>query len=283
MRTYLEQAVADASGSTVDFLHDIVDGYPAAVIGDLLGVPPGDLLRLSELADAITRAQFSLDASTIEPLTAAAMECDTYLRRLIAAKRREPGEDILSRLTQLEVDGDRLDDEEIVSISSSVLNAGIDTTRHQSCLAVTLLAEHPEQFERLRADPSLVPNAVEEVLRYRPVTPLLTRLTRAAVDVAGIPVEAGTILSLAVAAANRDPSLNPDEPGRFDVGRHAPRHLTFGFGAHYCLGAALARRELTELLHVLVRSFPSIELVGPAPRRPVMGVYGVQALTIAAS
>jgi cytochrome P450 len=282
MRSHLENVLSSAHGATLDFLNVVVGGYPAAVIGDVLGVPEKDLPRLAELADAITSAQFSLDATTIEPLTAAALECDAYLRKLIAAKRQEPGDDILSHLTRLEVDGDRLDDEEIVSISSSVLNAGIDTTRHQSCLAMTLFAEYPEQWTALRDDPSLIPNAVEEILRFRPVTPLLTRLCRRPIRVAESDVDAGTIVSLAAAAANRDPSFNSGDVNEFDIGRESPRHLTFGFGAHYCLGAALARRELAELLRVMGENFSAIEIIGPVPRRPVMGVYGVRALTIAA-
>ena len=283
MRTYVEQRLDAQTGDRVDFLNDIVAGYPATVIGGMLGVPEEDLPKLQTAADAITKAQFSLNRDAVDELASVAFEMDDYLRALVDSKRANPEDDLLSNLVQMEVDGDRLADEEIVSITASVLNAGIDTTRHQSCLAVTVFAEHPDQWAVLREDPELAANAVEEVLRFRPVTPLLARLNREPFEYAGVEYQARTFISLAVAMANRDPVLNQGDPNQFDIRREAPRHLTFGFGPHFCLGAALARLELIELFKVMAERFPTIELIGDVPRRPVMGVYGVKALVLARS
>jgi cytochrome P450 len=236
---------------------------------------------LETAADAITKAQFSLSTGAIDELAAVAFEMDDYLRDLVGEKRTNPDDDLLSRLAFTEVDGDRLETEEIVSITASVLNAGMDTTRHQACLTVTAFAEHGDQWALLRSDPTLASNAVEEAMRFRPVTPLLTRVNRKPVRVQDTDYPAGTFMSLAVVTANRDEALNPGDPHAFDIARDSPRHLAFGHGPHYCLGAALARLELTVLLSVMAERFSSIEIVGDVPRRPVMGVYGVKELVLA--
>jgi cytochrome P450 len=281
MQAFLQQRFDTQAGDSIDFLNNIVSGYPAAVIGGMLGVPEDDLPWLETAADAITKAQFSLNADAIDGLAKVAFEVDDYLRALVDAKRSQPVDDLLSRLVQMEVDGDRLDDDEIVSITASVLNAGMDTTRHQSCLAVTVFADHPDAWPVLRAQPELVPNAVEEAVRLRPVTPLLTRMNREPFAHAGVEYPPRTFISLAVAVANVDPQLNPDRPDQFDVRREESRHLSFGFGPHFCLGAALARLELVELFKVMVERLDRVECVGDVPRRPPMGVYGVTELVLA--
>jgi cytochrome P450 len=283
MRAFVEQRFDAQTGDQIDFLNDVVSGYPASVIGGMLGVPSDDLPKLEAASDAITKAQFSLNLEAVDALAKVAFEMDDYLRDLVDAKRADPTDDLLSQLVELEVDGDRLADEEIVSITASMLNAGMDTVRHQSCLAVATFAAHPEQWAVLRAHPELAGNAVEEVLRFCPVTPLLTRMNREPFEHAGVQYPARTFISLAVAAANRDAELNEIAPNCFDIRREAPRHLAFGFGPHYCLGAALARVELVELFKVMATRLETIELVGDVPRRPVMGVYGVKELVLARS
>ena len=281
MRSYLEvQLDARAADGVIDILDGVVAGYPGTVICDMLGVPEGDVDHLASLADSIVKAQFSLNLETFEEFAVAATEFDRYLYELVDAKRGSPGDDMISELLTTEIDGDRLSDDDIVSISSSVLNAGMDTTRHQSCLAFTIFGEYPEQWSLLRGRRDLVPNAVEEVLRFRPVTPLLSRLNREAFEYEGFVFPARSFISLAAAAANRDPELNPERPERFDVTRLDPHHFTFGFGPHFCLGAALARLELVQLLGVMLDRFESVELVGPVPRRPALGVYGVKSLEL---
>jgi cytochrome P450 len=279
MREHLKARLDSAQGS-VDFLGDIVGGYPAAIIGGLLGLPDSDLPYLTSIAEVITSSQFSMDVERAHAYLAAAAECDEYLGALVRSKRQRPSDDILTQLTQVEIDQDSLSDNEIVALCASLMNAGIDTTRNQAALGMMLFGTFPAQWDRLRADPTLVANAVEEILRFLPVTPLLTRLNTAPVIVDGVEIPERTYISLGVAAANRDRALNGGDPKNFDVARINPRHFTFGHGAHFCLGAALARLELHELLFQLVVRFRSVQVIGPVPRRPVMGVYGVTSLKL---
>lgn len=279
MRDFLNARLDDVDGKT-DFLTDVVGAYPAQVIGGLLGLPASDLSYLTTIAKLITGAQFSMDVERARDYLAAATECDAYLGDLVKLKRRSPGDDILTRLTQVEVDNQKLTNQEIVSLCASLMNAGIDTTRNQASLGMTLFAAFPEQWNSLRADSDVVGCAVEEVLRFRPVTPLLTRLNTEPVQVGDTEIAEGTYISLGVAVANRDPALTDGDPSTFDVSRSTPRHFTFGHGAHFCIGAALARLELRELLSEMAKRFRGIDVVGPAPRRPAMGVYGVTELTL---
>jgi cytochrome P450 len=279
MRAYLVPRLDHVDGE-VDFIGEIVGDYPAAIIGGLLGLPAADLPHLTSIAQVITSSQFSMDVERAHQYLAAAAECDAYLADLVASKRQVPGDDILTHLTQVEVEGDSLSDAEIVSLCASLMNAGIDTTRSQISLGMTLFARYPEQWNRLRDERVLVGNAVEEILRFLPVTPLLTRLNTEALTFDGVDLPERTYISLGVAAANRDMTFNTGDASEFDVSRPNPRHLTFGHGAHFCLGAALARLEMRELLTQMVSRFATVEVVGQAPRRPAMGVYGVKSLTL---
>jgi cytochrome P450 len=281
-REYVEARLDEATGDEIDFLDDLVGWYPGAVVGGVLGVPPSDIPMLSARADVLVSAQFSFDRSVVEHVVETALELDAYLLSLVEAKRAEGStDDLLSSLLVAEIDGDRLTDDEIVSLAGSIINAGIDTTRQQASLAVALFADHPDEWAALREDPSLVPNAVEEVLRFSPVVPWLTRVCREPLEFRGQQFVAGDVLMLSVARANRDTELNPDRPDEFDVRRDNPRHITFGFGAHFCLGAALARLELVELFSVLVERLPTIRIVGEVPRRVPLGPYGVKSLRLA--
>jgi cytochrome P450 len=281
-REYVEARLDEATGDEIDFLDDLVGRYPGAVVGGVLGVPASDIPMLSARADVLVSAQFSFDRSVVEHVVETALELDAYFLALIESKRAEGStDDLLSSLLAAEIDGDRLTDDEIVSLAGSIVNAGIDTTRQQASLAVALFAEHPDQWSVLREEPALVPNAVEEVLRFSPVVPWLTRVCREPLAFRGQHFAAGDLLLLSVARANRDPDLNPGTPDEFDVRRDTPRHITFGFGAHFCLGAALARLELVELFSVLVERFPTIRIVGDAPRRVPLGPYGVKSLRLA--
>src|SRR5690242_6131483 len=137
MRDYLTSRL-DAADGVVDFVNEVVGDYPAAIIGGLLGLPDVDLPHLTSMAEAITSSQFSLDVDRARRYMAAAADCDAYLTDLVASKRRNPGDDILTHLVQVEIDGDSLSEAEIVSLCASLMNAGIDTTRHQISLGMTL-------------------------------------------------------------------------------------------------------------------------------------------------
>ena len=280
-RRYLATRLNVYAADQLDFLKDIVAEYPASVIAGVLGIPEKDLSFVSGLADVIVGAQFSFQDLGPEKIGEAALQLDAYLENLVSEKRMHPTGDLMSSLIREEVEGERLSDVEVVSLSASILNAAIDTTRHQSCLALTLFAAYPEQWTALRGDPELVRNAVEEVLRFRPVVPLLSRVTYQQIELDCLSIEPGVFISLALVLANRDPELNPGDPHSFQIDRASPRHLTFGFGPHFCLGASLARMELAELFGIMLERFSNISLVGDAGRRASLGTYGVRSLVIA--
>jgi cytochrome P450 len=146
----------------------------------------------------------------------------------------------------------------------NLLFAGHDTTKTGLSIALMVLGNHPGQLAAVRARPGLVAGAVEETLRYEPLIALTTRRASEEVEVAGVRIPAGSVLALSVMSANRDPRQYPD-PDRFDVTREANHHLTFGYGAHHCIGASLARAEMQESLDVLLRRFDRVELLDPHP------------------
>jgi cytochrome P450 len=159
-------------------------------------------------------------------------------------------------------------------IASVVLSAGTDTTRNQLAAAVQVFCDHPDQWAMLAAHPELAPRAVEETMRHTPVVRGAYRTTAEDVELAGVPIPAGTIVVASTAAANRDPSVYPD-PERFDIAREAPEQmLTFGGGFHYCLGVHLAKAELAVALTTLATRMPGIRRTGPAPWKSMLGITG---------
>lgn len=205
--------------------------------------------------------------------------CSTNADGLLAARREDPGEDLVSTLLAAEADGDRLSDVECVNLVLNVLIGGVDTTQSQLAHAVRLLAEHPDQWAALRADPALAPGAVEEALRYEPITPFTARIVVEDMEVRGVSFPAGTVVFVASVTANRDDVPDPD---RFDITRTGgPRMTTFGAGIHYCLGANLARAELQEALAFLAARIATLELDGVPTYAGVTGIYGLDALPVA--
>jgi cytochrome P450 len=195
-----------------------------------------------------------------------------------AARWASPGEDLVSTLLAAESEGDRLSDVECVNLVLNVLIGGVDTTQSQLAHAIRLLAEHPDQWAALRADPSLAPGAVEEALRYEPITPFTARIVVEDMEVRGVAFPAGTVVFVASVSANRD---GVEDPERFDIARaEGPRTTTFGAGIHYCLGANLARAELQEALGFLATHIDSLELDGEPVYGGVTGIYGLDSLPI---
>ena len=199
----------------------------------------------------------------------AAAEMRSYGRERIAASRAEPGDDLVTRLLEAEVDGHRLSEDDVIAMITGFVFAGAETTRRQLTAAIVLLAEHPDDWERLAADPELIPTAVEEILRHRGIISGLTRRAEEPFerDDLGVP-EGGRVL-LSFDTANRDPARFYD-PDAFVLDRpDAHAHLTFGWGPHLCVGAGLARLELTEALRTLTSRFgpPTVEAVGASTGR----------------
>ncbi len=265
-----------------EFVDDIARPYPIPVICALLGAPRQDWQRFSRWAEGIFKiVSFDCDLVEEEPMILRAWdEFDGYIDQMIADRREDLTDDLLSELIRTEDDGDRLDASELRMLAFSVLIAGTDTTRSQLAASMQVLCEHPEQWELLRDDPGLAMRAVEETMRHSPSMCSTVRSALDDVTVGGVTFPAGTFIIVNTYAANRDQTVY-DDPARFDITRSDPPPiLTFGGGAHYCLGANLARRELCEALVIIARRMSNPRVAGPAPWKPLLGMSGPTSLPI---
>jgi cytochrome P450 len=256
----------EAAGDSCEFVSAFAEPLPPEVFAILFGLPIEDRVRMGQWAAAIAKA-FTLqmapgDADIVER---AAAEMRAYGHERIAASRAAPGDDLVTRLVEAEVDGQRLSDDDVIAMLTGFVFAGAETTRRQLTAAITVLAEHPDSWERLAADPSLLPTAVDEILRLRPIVSGLTRRAEEPFDRDDLSVEPGGRLLLSFTTANRDPERF-ERPDDFEIDRtEAHAHLTFGWGPHLCVGAGLARLELAESLGALTSRFapPVVEESGP--------------------
>ena len=266
------------SGSC-DFVTDVAQWLPMIMIGDQLGVPSEERGRLLEWSDAMVSA--SADGVGVERATAAYTEYREFAERAIADRRTEPRGDLMSVLVHAEIDGDRLDDESIIHESLLILIGGDETTRHVITGGMYQLLVHPEQRAALVGEPSLIPSAVEEMLRW--VSPIrnMNRTVLADTELAGKKLSAGDKLLLLYPSANRDESVF-DDPFRFDVARQPNEHVAFGFGTHFCLGNSLARLELVCMFEHLLERLPDMELVDAAEpgNRPANFVSGYEHMPV---
>ncbi len=229
--------------------------YPTKVISGILGLPREDYLQFQRWSTAILSF-----FTKLEEAVAASQEVKEYMAVILEERRREPREDLISELAQAELDGERLTDEEIFSFLRPLLPAGVETTYRSLGNLLFSLLSAPEQLEAVRADRSLVPQAIEEALRLE--TPLLniTRLATKDAELGGVAVPAGSTVMLMLAAANRDEERY-DEPDRFDIFRPNPKpHISFGQGPHACLGTHLARIEMRVAVNLLLDRLPNLRL-----------------------
>ena len=268
-----------------DLVHDLAAPLPMAVICEVLGVPYADREQFSAwgdtLASGLDRPRSLAHARSME---AAAEGLTDYLADLLAERRKNPADDLLSSMAQAEIDGDRLDDRDIIGTASFLLLAGFETTVNLLGAGTEVLMRHPDQFTEVLANPELIPNMVEEALRY--VTPVqyTFRTALAPIELPGGDVldERETIVVMLV-GANRDPRVFTD-PYAFDIHRdNARKHLAFGFGIHHCLGAALARMEAEVAWRTLFARFPDPagwNIAGePVPNRGRM-IHGLRSLPV---
>ncbi len=215
-----------------------------------------------------------------EPLETALERILGYLREVIAQRRRDPGDDLLSAMIQAQEDRDALNDEELLANSNLLLVAGHETTTNLIGNGLLALLRHPDQLERLRADPELLDCAVEELLRYDAPVQATVRVATEDVELGGEQIEAGAIVACAIGAANRDPEAFP-EPDDLDVARADNHHLSLGFGAHFCLGAPLARLEARVAFEALLERFPELSLAETDLRwRPNLFLRGLVELPL---
>ncbi len=258
-----------AAKGAVNFIDDFAAQIPIEVIGNLLDIPHEERGPLRGWSVAILSGlEPRLTPAMLEAGNRAVTEFIDYLRGLIAARRRKPGDydtDVLTRLIQGEKDGENLTEKELYHQCIFLLNAGHETTTNLIGNGVWALLANPGELERLRTDPALVPSAVEEMLRYDGPIQLNNRRLTAPMTLGGRSLPAGTSITIGIGAANHDPAQFPD-PERFDVARKPNRHLAFGQGDHVCVGMNVARMEGRIALARLIARFARIELAG-APER----------------
>lgn len=258
-----------ARAGRMDVVGDLAKPLPGRVIGELLGTPAEDRDRLLHWSEALVELLDPLSGRDgIEPPRRATEAAAAYFRALLAARRAAPRDDLLSALLAATEGGESLQEGELLALCTLILAAGHETTVNLIGSSVLLLLRHPDQRRRLQDDLGLLPSAVEECLRVEPPVQLTDRAVVAPCELGGVRLAPGAIVAVGIAAANRDPERFPD-PDRFDVGRRGERHLSFGLGSHFCLGAALARLEAELALGGLLRRFPDLRgpLEPPAWRR----------------
>ncbi|GGL05780.1 cytochrome P450 [Streptomyces flaveus] len=265
----------------VDLVPALAFQLPVTVICELLGVPFEDREEFA----AWSRVFLATTSVTKEEMLASQIALRDYLAALVAAKRENPGEDLLSALVSIhDEDDDRLQEEELIFLGISLLVAGHETTVNQIANSVVALLTHPAQLERLRKEPELINHAVEELLRLHPPgNEALLRITREDVEVNGVTIPKGSAVLPSLSSANRDRRQFAD-PDEIDFDRPANPHFAFSHGAHYCIGSGLARAELQIAIGSLIQRFPTLRLAVPAEelRRPEgMLVHGISSLPVA--
>jgi cytochrome P450 len=270
-----------AAQGNCDIVTDIARPYPVPIICALLGAPREDWEQFSLWADDIfTAFTFSPDGIDQAFVMRAWGELDDYVDEMVARRRYNPTDDLLSDLIRAEDEGDRLNAAELRMLAGGLLLAGTDTTRNQLAASIDVLVDHPDQWALLAEHPELAAGAVEETMRHSPIASGTLRLVTEDTELAGHLFPAGTLVLVNTYAANRDPAIY-DDSDRFDISRtEAPAVLSFGGGIHYCLGANLARLELAEALRIVTRRMTKPARSGPAPWKPMMELSGPTTLPI---
>jgi len=244
----------------MDIVADIAFPLPAKVIAELLGVPAEDW----DIFQRWARVDSSDAASRRESGQSMQEEMFNYFTNLLEERRRSPREDLISSLSVAEVDGERLSEPELLSFCTLLLAAGQETTKNLITNAIVCLTDHRESMERLINEPALMPTAIEEILRFLPPVWFLFRQTKADVELAGQHIPANQVVLAWTASANRDPARFPD-PDRFDIEREPNRHLAFGHGIHFCVGAPLARLEAKIALPMMLQQLKNLQRVEGVP------------------
>ncbi len=286
VREYLGELWDRLGGATeFDFVGAIAKPLPALTIARVMGAPPEDAPKLWDWSNWIQQ-QFDpvalADPAVLETIQEKVVEFHDWIGPMVDARRGDPGDDLVTELIAAEEEGEKLTDTELENLVLNVMVGGVDTTQSQLSHTVRLLAVHPDQWEALREDrETLVPRAVEEGIRYEPITPFTARMLTEEVVYRDVLFPAGTPLIICAYTANRDPEEFA-APTEFDITRErdGARTLTFGAGIHYCAGTNLAKLELREAIDFLAERIETFELVGEPEYAPPVGIYGIESLEI---
>lgn len=249
-----------------DFVHDFCSEIPTIIIAEIIGVPSSDRAIFREWVTPLV--QMFGTASPAPEVVAAARQATLdmvpYLKSVVAERRKVPREDVISTLLRAEAQEQKLTEDDLVADCISLINAGHETTRSMLSAGTLLLIRHPDQLQRLCADPSLMSSALDEILRYESPVQRTSRVVRDTGELFGQQMQAGQMIWVLLGAANRDPAQFPD-PDRFDIGRHPNKHLAFGGGPHFCEGAPLGRIEGELAFTALLEWLPRMRLVDETP------------------
>jgi cytochrome P450 len=276
---FVDQMAAD--GPECDFVQQVAVNYPLYMIMTLLGVPEADFASMLHW----TQELFGSDdeefqrGKTMEERAMALLEMFGYFTELTAARRANPTDDLASAIANATIDGEPLSDIETVSYYAILAAAGHDTSSASISGGMQALVEHPDELARLRAEPALMPLAVEEMIRWTTPVKEFMRTAQRDYEIRGVRIAAGESVLLSYASGNRDEAVF-EEPFRFDVGRDPNRHVAFGHGVHFCLGAALARLEVNSFFSALLPRLRTVEPAGPAAHVATTFVGGLKHLPI---
>jgi hypothetical protein len=265
----------------VEFVDDFAVPLPREVIGHMLGLEREVFPKFKRWSTALAMVTVAAQVPELrEEVRSGLKEMEVYLREVIASRRQQPREDMVSDLIRAEVEGRTLSDEEILSFLFLLLPAGLETTTNLLGSTMICLARHPQELERVRAQPDSIPRLIEEVLRYEPPVQPLFRITTAEVEIGGATIPAGSMVGLLVGSANRDEARFPNAD-RFQPDRAKDTHLAFGHGTHFCLGAQLSRMEAKLALEALLPRIQGIRMREPEVRWvPGFVVRGPQVLPL---
>jgi cytochrome P450 len=265
IRRLVDECLATEQNGTFDLMETLAKPLPAFLISDILGVPREERRQFQYWSEDLAKNARTFELEALRDTNRTYNALMDYLAGVVERKRADPGDDLISRFIAAEEAGDTLTAREIHATSGLLLIAGHETTTRLIGNAVWLLLRHPEQLQLLRDNPALVPNAVEEVLRFESPVQHMTRIALEDMDFHGRRIKQSQLASLIIGAANRDPAAN-GEPDRFDIQREHVQHVGFGHGIHLCLGAELARLEANTVVEMLLDRYPNLKLESETPQ-----------------